>query len=192
MSEAEGFKVVPLVEELGIEGAIVPNRRGELYRLAAAEIERLSLALSDSQSELEDTKSRLKASLDSHMDTTQHLLRAGIMAFGWNWEGVDKLAAERDRERTYAENLEHELRRLRDVVGDEDAALIDAALAGNGNEIVPVRCACQETNGVLVCRAPAGAPGCRFDTVYNGNEKSRSENGAAKAVPSQSQSEVKP
>ena len=92
----------------------------------------------------------------------------------------------------YAENLEHELRRLRDVVGDEDAALIDAALAGNGNEIVPVRCACQETNGVLVCRAPAGAPGCRFDTVYNGNEKSRSENGAAKAVPSQSQSEVKP
>lgn len=100
--------------------------------------------------------------------------------------------AELAEARSYAENLEHELRRLRDVVGDEDAALIDAALAGNGNEIVPVRCACQETNGVLVCRAPAGAPGCRFDTVYNGNEKSRSENGAAKAVPSQSQSEVKP
>lgn len=163
MSEAEGFKVVPLVEELGIEGAIVPNRRGELYRLAAAEIERLSLALSEVTQRAEQ------------------------------WEHQARQQARHAKaQMEYAENLEHELRRLRDVVGDEDAALIDAALAGNGNEIVPVRCACQETNGVLVCRAPAGAPGCRFDTVYNGNEKSRSENGAAKAVPSQSQSEVKP
>jgi len=33
------WQVVPLLKELEIEGSLVPNRRGELYRLAKARIE---------------------------------------------------------------------------------------------------------------------------------------------------------
>jgi hypothetical protein len=42
---SEHFQVVPLIEELRIEAALVPNRRGELYRLAAERIEALQEAL---------------------------------------------------------------------------------------------------------------------------------------------------
>lgn len=60
------------------------------------------LAASERLLELE---SRLKHMAEASTETSAHLIRAGIPAFGWNHEGVDKLAAERDAWKQAAEHL---------------------------------------------------------------------------------------
>ena len=55
---------------------------------------RESATLGAAAERLLELEGRIKHLENASVETSSHLIQAGINSFGWNWEGVDKLAAQ--------------------------------------------------------------------------------------------------
>lgn len=78
-ADAEHQKPVTLLEELQIEAALVPNRRGQLYALAAAEILRL---------QADATKSERRAITFGDI-VAQHTMAMRAACVAWKLESAE-------------------------------------------------------------------------------------------------------
>lgn len=91
-----------LDKTLGDAVAAIATLQREL-RSAEDHVERLAAERDAAVKAISDGTARIKHLEAAATQTSSRLIHAGIPAFGWNHEGVDKLAAERDGLRLYAE-----------------------------------------------------------------------------------------
>ena len=104
--------------------------RGSLDNAYAA-LDSKQAALNEAEHRLAEARERIKFLEDGHAQTAVHLVRAGIPAFGWNWEGVDKLAAQNAALREAAGRyVDH----MRPYMEDEDCPLCERLVALLGTE----------------------------------------------------------
>jgi hypothetical protein len=128
---AEQVALVLLNMQLALDGVPAEYRSNIVTDDEPAVLQSVMLTMARLSRAISEADARITGFLDACTETSVHLIRAGIMSFGWNWEGVDKLAAKLAAADAYARRLQTALAISTSVLAGEDRTRAEVIVAEN-------------------------------------------------------------